>query len=208
MTQALSQQAFFFLWAGAGGILLGMFYDFGRMFRRCFPKMTVPADCLFALCFFLCLMALSLYTAGLRLYQCLGLALGAAGYFLAFSSIFQKIFGRFWAAFRAMGCRHRRIMKKSLCFLRKIAKKFFPSSEKWVTILKRPFFPKRKSTPKGSAKPRDEKRSHQASRRTFGAGYGMESGAAFRRIETREPAAECAKGRRRRTGTDRIAVEK
>lgn len=208
MTLALSRQAMDFLWAGGAGILLGLLYDFGRALRRCWGKMTIPADMLFALCFFLSLLALSLYTGGLRPYQCLGIGLGAGGYFLTLSPILLKILGRFWGLIRALCVRLRRILKKSLFFLRKIAKKLFPSSGKSGTIFKRPFSPNGKRAPKGSAKPQNEKKHLQAAHRAAQSGRRMEFRPSLRRNAERDPAAAGSFRRHRRHGGDRKSAAK
>lgn len=203
MIEALSRQALDFLWAGAAGVFLGAFYDLLRSLRRCFQKTTLPADMLFSLVFFLSLLALSLYTGGLRLYQCLGLGLGAALYFLTVSSYLLRLFGLFWGLLRALLRKARQILKKTLGFLKKNTKKLFPSSAKSGTMLLKPFSPKRKSTPKGRAKPRDEKKRRQASHRPTVLGHGMESGPSGRRagIGNQPPAGPEGSRRKHKAGS-------
>ena len=64
------------LWALLAGVGLGVCYDLGRGLRKTWHGLTLPADLLFSLCFLLALLALSLYTGGLRIYQCLGILCG------------------------------------------------------------------------------------------------------------------------------------
>lgn len=143
MTVELSRQAAEFFWAAALGLGLGLIYDMGRALRREKPRLTIPVDVLFALVFFLGLWLTSIYTQGLRLYQCLGVFLGAGVYFLTLSPFLVRLWRR---GLRAVGRLARGIlkpMKKSVYFLRKLAKKLFPSSGKWGTIKTIPFSPRR-----------------------------------------------------------------
>lgn len=143
MSVELSRQTAEFFCAAGLGIALGLFYDVGRALRRERPGLTVPVDLSFGLIFFLTLWLTSIYTRGLRLYQCLGVFLGAGLYFLTVSPFLL----RFWR--RVFHCFGRLIpgiftpVKKSMRFLRKLAKKLFPSSGKWGTIKVIPFSLKR-----------------------------------------------------------------
>lgn len=142
MKVALGSQALNLAMAAACGVGLGLGYDLGRSLRRTFPGCALGVDFLFALGLFLVLCATSLYTGGLRIYQCLGILLGAGGYFFALSrwvlGRFCHILGRFCRIFSKF-CSS---MKKSLKILRKVAKKFFPYRTKWSTITGIPFSPK------------------------------------------------------------------
>lgn len=164
MIRSLSQQGLFLGVSVALGILLGLLYDLGRALRRVHTRLTLPVDTLFALAFLLTLLLTGLYTGGLRLYELLGICLGAGGYFLTLSPRFLAL--QLWI-FRATRRFFRCLLmplKKTVCFLRKVVKKLFPSSKKWGTIEVIPCSPKRKSTlRKGCAIPKDETRSHKAS---------------------------------------------
>ena len=85
--------------AVALGAALGVFYDLLRALRRRAPGLTVPADVLFVLIFFLALLALALYAGGglLRLFFCPAVALGAGIYFLTLSRLVLPLFGAIWA---------------------------------------------------------------------------------------------------------------
>ncbi len=157
MIPGLGTQVKEFLLSGGLGLGLSLCYDWGRAHRRIFPKLTLPVDMLFALLFFLCLMLLSIYTRGLKLYQILGLGLGAALYFLALSSWILRPLLVLLGKIRGLGKFGAKVKKKIIIFLRKLRKKLFPSSEKWSTIGVIPFLPKGKSTGKRGANPGDEK---------------------------------------------------
>ena len=77
MTVEVGRQGLEFFWAAVLGVGLGVFYDLGRALRREKPGLTVPVDAVFAVIFFLSLWLTSVYTRGLKLYQCLGIFLGA-----------------------------------------------------------------------------------------------------------------------------------
>jgi hypothetical protein len=164
MTLPLTQQGLFLGSSVILGVLLGLVYDLGRGLRRAHARLTLPVDGLFALLLLLTLLLLGLYTGGLRLYELLGLCLGAGGYFLTLSPLFLAL--QLWTvrALRRFFARLFTPLKKTMCFLRKVVKKLFPSLKKWGTIEVIPCSPKRKSTPrKGCAIPKDETRSHKAS---------------------------------------------
>jgi hypothetical protein len=124
------------------GLGLGLGYDLGRSFRRTFPATGLPMDLLFAGMVFLTLWATSIYAGGLRIYQLLGMLFGAGGYFFALSRWVLGIFCRFLACFNRLFSKFYDLMKKSLIFLRKLAKKSFHSGAKWGTITGIPFSPK------------------------------------------------------------------
>ena len=132
------QSAEFFL-AAVTGIGLGLLYDLGRGIRRERPGFTAVVDILFALALFLSPIFLSIPSAavctrGLRLYQCLGIFLGAGTYFLTASPLILRL----WRRFLRMLARGRekilRTLKKTVCFLRKLAKKLFSTWRKWSTM--------------------------------------------------------------------------
>ena len=134
MTVDPGRQGMEFLWAALLGIGLGFLYDLGRGVRREKPRLTVPVDMLFSLVFLLSLSLTAVYTRGLRLYQCLGVFLGAGAYFVTVSPSILRQWRRFLRGI-GRGCgKIRRTVKKSMVFLRKLAKKLFPSSWKWGTI--------------------------------------------------------------------------
>lgn len=127
------QSAEFFL-AAVTGIGLGLLYDLGRGIRRERPGFTVVVDILFALALFLTLCLTAVCTRGLRLCQCLGIFLGAGIYFLTASPLVLRL----WRRFLRMLARGRekilRTLKKTVCFLRKLAKKLFSTWRKWSTM--------------------------------------------------------------------------
>ena len=127
------QSAEFFL-AAVTGIGLGLLYDLGRGIRRERPGFTAVVDILFALALFLTLCLTAVCTRGLRLYQCLGIFLGAGIYFLTASPLILRL----WRRFLRMLARGRekilRTLKKTVCFLRKLAKKLFSTWRKWSTM--------------------------------------------------------------------------
>ena len=88
------QSAEFFL-AAVTGIGLGLLYDLGRGIRRERPGFTAVVDILFALALFLTLCLTAVCTRGLRLYQCLGIFLGAGIYFLTASPLVLRLWRRF-----------------------------------------------------------------------------------------------------------------
>ncbi len=134
MTVDPGRQGMEFLWAALLGIGLGFLYDLGRGVRREKPRLTIPVDMLFSLVFLLSLSLTAVYTRGLRLYQCLGVFLGAGAYFVTVSPPILRQWRRFLRGI-GRGCgKIRRTVKKSMVFLRKLAKKLFPSSWKWGTI--------------------------------------------------------------------------
>ena len=136
MSVMVGRQGLELLWAAALGGGLGLLYDLGRALRREKQHLTVPVDMLFALVFFLGLWLTSIYTRGLRLYQCLGVALGAAAYFLTLSPCVVGL-GR--QILRALGRLRRRLqepLKKSVLFFQKLLKKLFSSLKKWSKIEK------------------------------------------------------------------------
>jgi len=134
MTVELSRQGAEFFWAALTGLGLGLIYDLERALRREHEKLTVPADGLFALLFFLALALTAVYTRGLRLYQGLGIFLGAGLWFLTLSPRFVVLCRRgIRRMARGLGA-IRRGAKKTVCFLRKTAKKLFPFEGKWSTI--------------------------------------------------------------------------
>lgn len=146
MSVDLSVQALQFFGAAGLGILLGLLYDFGRALRRERPRWTIPVDIVFCLIFFLAMGLTSIYTHGLRLYQCLGVFLGAGLYFLTVSPVVVRLWRRFFRSVRRLIRWLLTPLKKSVGFLRKLAKKLFPSSRKWGTIKMIPFSPKRHRT--------------------------------------------------------------
>lgn len=139
MIQETSRQAAEFFWSGMLGLGLGILYDMGRAVRRELPRLTIPVDLLFALIFFLSLWLTSIYTWGLRLYQCLGIFLGGSIYFLTLSPLLLRGFRRILRGIRRLLGKMALPLKKSVYFLRKLIKKFFPSSGKWGTIKALPF---------------------------------------------------------------------
>ena len=144
MTVEVGRQSAEFFAAAVTGIALGLLYDLGRGIRRERPGLTVPVDLLFALALLLTLCLTAVYTRGLKLYQCLGIFLGAGAYFLTASPL---ILGA-WRGFLRVLARGRRkilrTLKKTVCFLRKLAKKLFPSSRKWSTMNSVQHSPKRR----------------------------------------------------------------
>ena len=134
MTVEPGRQGLELLLSGLLGIGLGVVYDLGRALRREHPGATIPADGTFALVFFLTLWLSGIYMGGLRLYHCLGIGLGAAGYFLTLSAgitgAFRGVFRFFGRLRTALG----RTAKKTGRFLKKLAKKLFPSTAIWGTI--------------------------------------------------------------------------
>lgn len=148
MTVAVSRQALEFFGSAGLGVALGLLYDLGRALRRQRRRLTAPVDVLFALVFFLSLWLLSVYVQELRLFHCLGIFLGGAVYFLTLSPLVVRLAQ---GGLRAMGWLLGKVLlpvKKSVFFLRKLAKKLFPSSGKWGTINLIPFSLARK-TPAG-----------------------------------------------------------
>ncbi len=143
MTVEVSRQALDFAAFWGLGLALGLCYDLGRALRREHPGLTVPADLLFGLLFFLSVWLLSLSAYGLRLYLCLGLFLGATLYFLTLSTPLLGLFRRGLRGLGRLGRKILRPLKKSGCFLRKHAKKLFSSLGKSVTIKAIPFSPGR-----------------------------------------------------------------
>lgn len=152
MIPLLSTQLREFLFSGVVGLGLGLGYDLLRSLRRKRRGWTAALDFLFALVFFLTLLLLSLYTMGLKLYQCLGILLGSSLYFLVLSPCVLRCFGRILGALGAGKRRAGATVKKSVCFLRKVAKKFFSSWKKWSTIDAIPFFRRRKNRSRFSEK--------------------------------------------------------
>lgn len=175
MIRSLQTQTLEFLLSGALGILLGLAYDMGRAQRRIFPKLTVPVDLGFALLFFLSLLLTAVYTGGLKLYQLLGLFLGSALWFCTLSPPVLRAFSAVLIKIRQLGKGLRIQAKKSLNFLRKLIKKFFPSSGKWSTIGVIPFSPKGKGAKRKGAASHGKKHIHKALRRNHGGVGRMES---------------------------------
>lgn len=176
MIHSLETQGVEFLLAGALGILLGFLYDLGRAHRRIFPKLTVPVDLLFALTFFLSLLLTAVYTRGLKLYQLMGIFLGAVLWFLTLGPSVLRAFSALLIKIRQLGKTLRMQAKKSLKFMRKLVKKFFPSSMKWSTIDVIPFSSKGKHIRKKGAVPHGKKHFRKDLRRTDGGLGRMESG--------------------------------
>lgn len=112
MIQPPSAQGMALFWAVLTGIGLGVLYDFGRGLRQTWHGLTVPMDLLFSLCFLLSLMALSLYTGGLRIYQCLGILSGSGLYFLMLSPPLLGLWRRFWGFIAAGFRKFRKQCKK------------------------------------------------------------------------------------------------
>lgn len=136
----VGEQLLWFLISAGLGAGLGLIYDLFRALRRKKRGLTPLVDFLFALVFFLSLMALALYTPRLRIYHCVGLGMGALLYFLTASPFLLRVFLR-CLGFLGMGLgRILGIWKKSMHFLRKLEKKFFASRRKWSTIDAIPFF--------------------------------------------------------------------
>lgn len=146
MSVDLSVQAVEFFGAAGLGIILGVLYDLGRALRREHPKLTILVDIIFALIFFMAMGLTAIYTHGFRLYQGLGTFLGAGLYFLTVSPWFVRLWRRFFRSLRRLLRTFLLPAKKSVFFLRKLAKKLFPSSGKWGTIKMIPFSPKRHKT--------------------------------------------------------------
>ena len=143
MSVEISRQGLEFFWAAVTGAGLGLIYDIGRALRREKAGLTIPVDLLFALIFFLTLLLTAVYTRGLRLYQCMGIFLGAGAYFLTVSPLWVLLWRR---VFRVIGRLRRKFQwmaKKSVSFFLKNAKKVFPSGRKWGTINDIPHSPKR-----------------------------------------------------------------
>ena len=178
MIQGIGSQGLGLLWAVTLGAALGLLYDLERGFRRLWPGCTVPMDLLFSLLFLLSLLGLALYTGGLRIYQLLGLGLGAAAYFLGASPLVLSLWQRVLGGLGRMGRRIRDRWKKTVIFLRKLAKKLFSTSWKWGTINVIPFLPERKSTPKRGAESSNEMRREKAASRRIGRLCGGQSGKA------------------------------
>ena len=167
MIQGIGSQGLGLLWAVALGAALGVLYDLGRGLRRAWSGCTVPMDLLFSVLFLLSLMGLALYTGGLRIYQLLGLGLGAAAYFLTVGPLILRLWQRVLGHLGRMGRRIGERRKKTVIFLRKLAKKLFSTSWKWGTINVIPFLPERKSTPKrGAGSSNEMRRKKAAGRRT------------------------------------------
>ena len=177
MIQEISRQAAEFFLAGGLGVLLGLFYDVGRSFRRLRSGLTVTVDVLFAVAFFLSLWLMSVYTRGLRAYQCLGIFLGGSVYFLTVSPFLLR--GMEWLL-RRLGRLGGIIflpVKKIMYFLRKLAKKCFPSSGKWGTINAIPFSPRPQKTGearnhRGTKKKQSAEREKTRRRKAFGGASG------------------------------------
>ena len=151
MILPLDAQGMSLLWAVLVGLGLAILYDLGRGLRQAWHGLTVPLDLLFSLCFLLGLLGLSLYTGGLRIYQCLGIITGGGLYFLTLSPPILRLWRRFLGVLAALFRKIRTQCKKSVIFLRKLEKKLFSTSWKWGTISTIPFLPWKKSTPKRSA---------------------------------------------------------
>ena len=151
MILPLDAQGMSLLWAVLVGLGLAILYDLGRGLRQTWHGLTVPLDLLFSLCFLLGLLGLSLYTGGLRIYQCLGIITGGGLYFLTLSPPILRLWRRFLGVLAALFRKIRTQCKKSVIFLRKLEKKLFSTSWKWGTISIIPFLPWKKSTPKRSA---------------------------------------------------------
>lgn len=145
MTVAVSRQALEFFASAGLGILLGLLYDLGRAVRREHSRLTIPVDGLFALVFFLSLWLLSVYVYGLRLFHCLGIFLGGGVYFLTVSPLVVRLLRKGLRASRWLLGKVLAPAKKSVYFLRKLAKKLFPSPGKWGTIKLVPFSLTRKT---------------------------------------------------------------
>lgn len=178
MIPGLGTQVREFLLSGALGLGLSLCYDWGRVHRRVFPRLTLPVDLLFALLFFLSLMLTSIYSRGLKLYQLLGMALAGTLYFLVISPWLMRPLFALLLRFRQLGRAMGKGMKKFVIFLRKLEKKLFPSRSKWSTIDMIPFLPKGKSTRRRGAAPDDKKTGRKGSCRNNGGVGRMESGSA------------------------------
>ncbi len=141
MIVSLGTQTGEFLWAGGVGLGMGLLYSLGRGVRRACPGMTVPVDGLFAIVYFLTLLLMAVYTGGLELYQVLGTVLGAGLWFLTMGPPLERLLGVLFRKIRRAADRAGSFLKKTLKFLQKSLKKFFPSSGKWGTIDVIPFYP-------------------------------------------------------------------
>lgn len=119
MILPLDAQGMSLLWAVLVGLGLAILYDLGRGLRQTWHGLTVPLDLLFSLCFLLGLLGLSLYTGGLRIYQCLGIISGGGLYFLTLSPRFCGFGGGFWASWLRCSAKIRTQCKKSVIFLPK-----------------------------------------------------------------------------------------
>lgn len=118
----VGQQLLWFCISGGTGAGLGLLYDLFRALRRKKKPLTPLLDFLFAVVFFLSLMALALYTPRLRIYQCAGIVLGGALYFLTISPFLLRVFLRGLGLIgRALGfCRG--VWKKSMLFCENLKK--------------------------------------------------------------------------------------
>ena len=134
MTVEPGRQGLELLLSGLLGMGLGLVYDLGRALRREHPGAMIPADGAFALIFFLTLWLSGIYMGGLRLYHCLGIGLGAAGYFLTLSPWITEAFRAVFRFFGRVTGTLRKTVKKTGRFLKKLAKKLFPSTAIWSTI--------------------------------------------------------------------------
>lgn len=162
MILPLDAQGTALLWALLVGVALSLLYDLGRGLRQTWRGLTIPLDLLFSLLFLLGLLGLSLYTGGLRIYQCLGIICGGGLYFLTLSPPFLRLWRRLLVFIAARFRKIRKQCKKSVIFLRKLEKKLFSTSWKWGTISTIPFLPWKKSAPKRSAASAHETRRNKA----------------------------------------------
>ena len=126
MIQGIGSQGLGLLWAVALGAALGILYDLGRGLRRAWSGCTVPMDLLFSVLFLLSLMGLALYTGGLRIYQLLGLGLGAAAYFLTVGPLILRLWQRVQSLSSA-----RDLIRKSLTI---VSKKRYRSFREWSLL--------------------------------------------------------------------------
>ena len=139
MTPAVGRQGLLLLTALVLGMGFGCLYDLGRGLRREKPGLTAPVDLAFALVWALGLFLVSVYTHGLRLYQLLGVGLGAALWFRGPGGVLLPLWRRCLRAGARLRRGLRRLLKKTGVFLRNFAKKRFPSGGKWGTISKVPY---------------------------------------------------------------------
>lgn len=178
MIRNLGQQGWAAIWAALAGLGLGIGYDMLRGLRLTVRGITLGCDLLFSLEFLLAMLALALYTGGLRIYQLLAAAGAAAAYFLTLSGMVLRLWCVVLEAIRRQIRKMVRRCKKSVIFLRKLQKKLFSTWQKWGTISIIPFFLKKKSLQSGKAAYTNEMRREKASGCPVGGRNGVESGRA------------------------------
>lgn len=123
MIRNLGQQGWAAIWAALAGLGLGIGYDMLRGLRLTVRGITLGCDLLFSLEFLLAMLALALYTGGLRIYQLLVAAGAAAVYFLTLSGMVLRLWRVVLEAIRRQIRKMVRRCKKSVIFLPKTSKK-------------------------------------------------------------------------------------